>query len=89
MVPPITSTYPLDSSYSSDHAPATELPSDLTPPQSLSKLMSTVPVGRGGKPLEVAHLAVFLASDEASFITGSDYLSEWRSKVRDMSGRKG
>jgi NAD(P)-dependent dehydrogenase (short-subunit alcohol dehydrogenase family) len=51
--------------------------------------MSTVPVGRGGKPLEVAHLAVFLASDEASFITGSDYLSEWRSKVRDMSGRKG
>ncbi|RSH90324.1 hypothetical protein EHS25_001658 [Saitozyma podzolica] len=42
--------------------------------ESLSKLMSTVPVGRGGKPLEVAHLAVFLASDEASFITGSDYL---------------
>jgi NAD(P)-dependent dehydrogenase (short-subunit alcohol dehydrogenase family) len=38
--------------------------------------MSTVPVGRGGKPLEVARLAVFLASDDASFITGSDYLSE-------------
>lgn len=60
--------------------------------------MSTVPIGRGGKPLEVAHLAVFLASDDASFITGSDYLSEsqgreevrgQRSEVRDRSGRKG
>jgi 2-keto-3-deoxy-L-fuconate dehydrogenase len=32
------------------------------------------PMGRLGKPAEVAALAVFLASDEASFITGQPYL---------------
>ncbi len=29
------------------------------------------PIGRPGTPLEIAHLALFLASDEASFMTGS------------------
>lgn len=29
------------------------------------------PIGRPGTPKEIAHLALFLASDEASFITGS------------------
>jgi NAD(P)-dependent dehydrogenase (short-subunit alcohol dehydrogenase family) len=29
------------------------------------------PLGRIGKPLEVAHAALFLASDEASYITGA------------------
>ncbi|HEX8833754.1 MAG TPA: 3-oxoacyl-ACP reductase family protein [Abditibacteriaceae bacterium] len=33
----------------------------------------TVPVGRFGKPEEVAALAVFLASDEAAYITGQCY----------------
>lgn len=33
-------------------------------------------MGRGGKPVEVANLAVFLASDEAGFITGADYLGQ-------------
>ncbi|HAR67787.1 MAG TPA: short-chain dehydrogenase, partial [Lentisphaeria bacterium] len=31
------------------------------------------PIGRMGKPEEVAALAAFLCSDEASFITGSAY----------------
>jgi NAD(P)-dependent dehydrogenase (short-subunit alcohol dehydrogenase family) len=30
-------------------------------------------IGRMGTPEEIAHLALFLASDEASFITGTDY----------------
>lgn len=38
------------------------------------KLSKTQPIGRMGKATEVASLAVFLASDEATFITGSDYL---------------
>jgi NAD(P)-dependent dehydrogenase (short-subunit alcohol dehydrogenase family) len=37
------------------------------------KLAATQPIGRMAKPEEVANLALFLCSDEASFITGSDY----------------
>ena len=37
------------------------------------KLAHSQPVGRMGKPEEVASLALFLCSDEASFITGVDY----------------
>jgi 2-keto-3-deoxy-L-fuconate dehydrogenase len=37
------------------------------------KLAATQPVGRMGKPEEVASLALFLCSDAADFITGSDY----------------
>ena len=37
------------------------------------KLSKTQPIGRMGEPDEVAALALFLCSDEASFITGSAY----------------
>ncbi|RLB27845.1 MAG: 3-oxoacyl-ACP reductase FabG [Deltaproteobacteria bacterium] len=40
------------------------------PEQALERLRSGIPLGRFGDPKEVAHLAVFLASDEASYITG-------------------
>jgi 2-keto-3-deoxy-L-fuconate dehydrogenase len=36
-------------------------------------LAKTQPIGRMGTPGEVAHLILYLCSDEASFITGSDY----------------
>jgi NAD(P)-dependent dehydrogenase (short-subunit alcohol dehydrogenase family) len=36
-------------------------------------LAKTQPIGRMGKPEEVASLALFLCSDAASFITGTDY----------------
>lgn len=37
------------------------------------KLAKTQPIGRMGKPEEIAALALYLCSDEASFITGTDY----------------
>lgn len=37
------------------------------------KLSKTQPIGRMGRPDEIAALALYLCSDEAAFITGSDY----------------
>lgn len=37
------------------------------------KLSKSQPIGRMGKPDEMAALVLYLCSDEASFITGSDY----------------
>lgn len=37
------------------------------------KLSKTQPIGRMAQPSEIAHLALYLCSNEASFITGCDY----------------
>jgi NAD(P)-dependent dehydrogenase (short-subunit alcohol dehydrogenase family) len=37
------------------------------------QLSKTQPIGRMGEPEEIAKLALFLCSDDASFITGSNY----------------
>lgn len=37
------------------------------------KLSKSQPIGRMGKPDEVASLALYLCSDEAGFVTGNDY----------------
>ena len=37
------------------------------------KLARTQPIGRMGTPEEIAHIALYLGSDEAAFITGCDY----------------
>ncbi len=52
----------------------TPIDADIEAKPELEKaLMGEIPLNRWGKPEEVASLAVFLASDEASYITGSTY----------------
>lgn len=41
--------------------------------QMFEKLSKTQPIGRMGTPDEIANLALYLCSDEASFATGTDY----------------
>ncbi len=38
------------------------------------QILSAVPMGRFGEPKEVAAVATFLLSDEASYVTGSEYV---------------
>ena len=47
----------------------TEMTAGLTP-ELKEKMMSLVPLGRAGTPDDVAHAVLFLASEEASYITG-------------------
>jgi glucose 1-dehydrogenase len=42
-------------------------------PEMEKALMSEIPLGRWGKSEEIAGLAVYLASDEAAYVTGSTY----------------
>ena len=37
------------------------------------RLSETQPIGRMGRPEEVAKLVAYLCSDDAAFITGSDF----------------
>jgi meso-butanediol dehydrogenase/(S,S)-butanediol dehydrogenase/diacetyl reductase len=43
-------------------------------PEMLAACVSKIPLGRMGQPADVAALFVFLASDEASFITGQSFV---------------
>ena len=40
-----------------------------------AKLLENIPVGRFGKPEEIAHLALYLASDNAGYITGESIVA--------------
>lgn len=58
--------------------PMVELTAEETDPEDpqrvLDEIVETVPVGRFGKPEEIGYLAAFLASDEAAYITGSEFV---------------
>jgi 3-oxoacyl-[acyl-carrier protein] reductase len=40
-------------------------------PENRKKFVATIPMGRMSRPLDIANAALFLASDEAAFVTGA------------------
>lgn len=40
----------------------------------MDEMLRTIPLGRIGQPVDVANMALFLASDEAGFITGQNFV---------------
>jgi len=42
----------------------------------LDARLARMPLGRIGQPIEIARLALFLASDEASYSTGSEFIAD-------------
>jgi glucose 1-dehydrogenase len=44
-----------------------------TDPKLNDQILAEIPLGRWGKPEEVAQLAVYLASDDAAYVTGSTH----------------
>jgi len=42
-------------------------------PENRKKFIATIPMGRLSTPLDIARAAVYLASDDAEFITGVEF----------------
>ena len=53
----------------------------------IARIVSTVPMGRMGEPGEVAKVALFLASDESSFVTGIELLLTAAERRSNRSAR--
>jgi NAD(P)-dependent dehydrogenase (short-subunit alcohol dehydrogenase family) len=47
---------------------------DSLPPDLIQGVKDATPIGRYGTPAEIGSLAVYLASDESQFVTGSSFL---------------
>jgi glucose 1-dehydrogenase len=50
--------------------------STLHDPEQSAEAIGKIPVGRPGVPEEMANVALFLALDEASYVTGSTFFTD-------------
>ena len=48
----------------------------IQPPDSIARIVSTVPMGRMAEPEEIAKVALFLGSDDSSFVTGIELFAD-------------
>jgi NAD(P)-dependent dehydrogenase (short-subunit alcohol dehydrogenase family) len=51
-----------------------------------SRTLQKIPIGRFGKPEEIAKLVAFLSGDEAGFITGSNFVIDGGTNVNPIIG---
>ena len=56
-------------------------------PEMIEKVNSKLPLKRHGRPEEIAALFAFLASDEASYITGHEYIIDGGEITGGLAGR--
>ena len=60
----------------------TETPlGDHQPPEAIARIVSSIPMGRTGSPEEIAKAALFLASDDSSFVTGIVFVDGGRAQI--------
>lgn len=52
----------------------TKMVSEGVPDEAIEHLMRLTPMGRLGRPEEIAAVVVFLLSDESSYVTGAEYV---------------
>ena len=50
----------------------TDIMGDLRTDELIDRIVSGIPMGRGGRPEEFAGCALFLASDLSSYVTGTE-----------------